>query len=114
MDPIRASQKSLAILARRHTDSKDFIQRKNIQLTLARKNISTKLKGKRANLVLHLPKADPSIPRYTRAPVASIGNAKRDIETEKFLYLQQNRPGPTSYLPSRMRLVQSIAEMNKS
>ena len=85
VDPIRASQKSLAILARRHTDSREFIERKNIQLSLAKKNMSSKLKGRRANLVLQMPKADPSEQRYTRAPVVKIGNAQRDIETTKYL-----------------------------
>jgi len=41
--------------------------------------MSSKLKGKRANLLVDLPKADPSIPKYTRAPVAKIGNAQRDV-----------------------------------
>jgi hypothetical protein len=61
VDPVRASQKSLAILAKKHTESREYIKRKNIKLSLARKDMSTKLKGKRANLFLEMPKADPSI-----------------------------------------------------
>ena len=75
VDPIRASQKSLAILAKRHTDSNEFIKRKNVQMSLAKKSISSKLKGRKANLILQMPKVDPSETRYTRAPVAKIGNA---------------------------------------
>lgn len=61
-----------------------------------------------------MPKADPSVSSYTRAPVAKIGNAPRDLETSKYLNMQSNRPGPSSYLPTKIQLAPCVFDINRS